>query len=69
MPHFRYWKEVFQRRGLTRTSLSGYEEDWLALVFGEAQTEIEGVHGGLYWEVEMDFKRLYDALLRLVRGG
>ncbi|CAK9091772.1 unnamed protein product, partial [Durusdinium trenchii] len=40
------------------------------MLFGQAQNEITGcsVHGGRYWEVVLDLRKLYDVLIRSARS-
>lgn len=58
-----YWKEIFERRQIEPPQ-SGYEESWLDLLFGQAHDENLAcqVNEGRHWEIELDVRKLYDAV-------
>ena len=66
-----YWEEIMKRRGIDPASKpnSGYEDFWLDQLVGQAQIQAAGcsVHGGRYWEIIVDFRRLFDLMVRGTR--
>eukprot|EP00438_Fugacium_kawagutii_P023128 Skav208785 [mRNA] locus=scaffold931:124009:125416:- [translate_table: standard] len=61
-----YWEEVMRRRGMDAmetVELSGYEDLWLDQLQASAQSQVLGcdVHGGRYWELNIDLPKLYKA--------
>eukprot|EP00438_Fugacium_kawagutii_P015130 Skav226491 [mRNA] locus=scaffold744:195919:197357:- [translate_table: standard] len=62
-----YWEEVMRRRGMeTDMEFSGYEFFWLDRLQGSAQSQLLGcgVHGGRYWELNIDIPKLYKAMAK-----
>lgn len=59
-----YWKEIFERRQIEPPGHSGYEETWLDFLFGQAHDESLAcqVNEGRHWELELDVRKLYDAV-------
>ena len=47
---------------LFRSASLSEEEVWFGVVFSDAETEATGcgVHGGRYWEVTLDLRKLYE---------
>ena len=66
-----YWKEIMKRRGIDPASKpsSGYEDFWLEQLVGQAQMQAVGcsVHGGRYWEIMVDFRAIFDLMVRGTR--
>ena len=65
-----YREEIMKRRFIpTSQPISGYEDFWLEQLVEQARMQAVGcsVHGGRYWEITLDFQRLFDLMVRGTR--